>query len=320
MIQQGNGILLEMDGRKYRFDPKRVTQDDVCMISHAHSDHLPTSFRATKAVCSSITREFVKVRTGKDIECCSDRQVKMLEAGHIAGSKMFLVEGETEVLYTGDFCTREKEHTKAAKPHGCEVLVVEATYGKPQYVFPDHSEIMSAARDWLEDIVRGDGTAVLLAYPLGKSQELSAALKGLPLLLHPTIAENNRILKKHGYSLATDEFVGESAKPPFVYITSGFGKDSARVESLRKHGAKTAAFSGWALDREFMFQSRVDEAFPLSDHCGFNELMEFVRQCRPNQVLTTHGYTKELAMHIRRNFGIQAQPLVARQRTLDHFC
>lgn len=320
MIRQGNGILLEMDGRKYRFDPKRVTQDDICMISHAHSDHLPTSFRSTKVICSSITRDFVKIRTGKDVETCSDERIKLLEAGHIAGSKMFMVEGESRVLYTGDFCTREKEHTRAARPHNCDILVVEATYGKPQYVFPDHAEIMSAARDWLEDIIRRDGTAILLAYPLGKSQELSASLKDLPLLLHPTIAENNRILRNHGYSLATDEFVPDTAKPPFVYITSGYGKESSRVDLLKKRGAKTAAFSGWALDRGFMFQSRVDEAFPVSDHCGYNELMEFVRQCKPTQVLTTHGYTKEFAMQVRRNFGIQAQPLVARQRTLDHFC
>jgi len=69
-----------------------------------------------------------------------------------------------------------------------------------------------------------------------------------------------------------------------------------------------------------MRSGRVDEAFPLSDHCGFDELMEFVRRCSPKKVFTTHGFAKELAMHIRRDLGIDAQPLVSRQRTLDHFC
>jgi putative mRNA 3-end processing factor len=98
------------------------------------------------------------------------------------------------------------------------------------------------------------------------------------------------------------------------------GKDAARVQSLKKHGAKTAAFSGWALDRSFMYRSGVDEAFPISDHCGFDELIEFVRRCSPQKVFTNHGFSKEFAMHVRRSLGIQAQPLVARQRTLDHFC
>jgi len=320
LIQLGNGVLIEMDGRKFRFDPKRVTAEDVCMISHAHSDHLPTSFKRLAAICSPITRDFVGLRKGKEIELYSNECVKMYEAGHIAGSKMFLVQGERRVLYTGDFCTREKEHTKAARPHKCDELIIEATYGRPEYVFPDHSEIMSIARDWLEDITENNGCAIVFAYPLGKSQELAFALRDLPLTFHPTIAENNKILRKHGYDISIVEYDSERAKPPFVYVTSGFGKDAARVESLRKHGAKTAAFSGWALDRGFSRQSHLDEAFPVSDHCGFNELVEFVRLCGPERVFTTHGFAKELAAHLRRSLGVQAQPLVARQRTLDHFC
>jgi putative mRNA 3-end processing factor len=320
MIQLGNGILIEMNGCSFRFDPKRVLPDEISMISHAHSDHLPSSFKQMSAICSPVTRDLIKARRNKEITICSDDRVTELEAGHIAGSRMFLVDGETSVLYTGDFCTREKEQTKAAKPRKCDILITEATYGKPHYVFPDHDEIMSIARDWLRDIVGKDGCAVLYAYPLGKSQELSAYLKDLPLVLHPAIAANNRILHKHGYDLVQKEYDGHGTKPPFVYITSGMGKDAARVQSLKKHGAKIAAFSGWALDRGFIYRSGVDEAFPISDHCGFDELIEFVRGCSPQKVFTNHGFSKEFAMHVRRSLGIQAQPLVARQRTLDHFC
>lgn len=321
MIQLGNGIHIELEGCSFRFDPKRVVPDEVCMISHAHTDHLPTSFKSLSVVCSPITRDFVKLRRKKEVQLCTDDRVKMLEAGHIAGSKMFLVRaGGKQVLYTGDFCTREKEHTKGAKPHKCDALIMEATYGKPHYIFPDHAEIMSVVRDWLEDIVRKDGSAILFAYPLGKSQELSAYLRDFPLLLHSAIAENNRLLRAHGIELAEREFDPQVAKPPFVYITSGFGKDLARVESLRRKGAKTAAFSGWALDKGFIGMSQTDEAFPVSDHCGFDELMEFVKKCDPETVFTTHGFAKEFATQIRRTLGVRAQPLVARQRTLDHFC
>lgn len=318
MIQLGNGILLEMDGCRYRFDPRRVLADEVSMISHAHTDHLPTSFKQLSAVCSPVTRDFVEARRKKSIEACTDDRVKMLEAGHIAGSKMFLVEGKENVLYTGDFCTREKEHTRAAVPQKCDILITEATYGAPRYVFPAHDEIMSMARDWLTDQMNRGGVAILFAYPLGKSQELAATFKDLPMFFHQTIAENNRILRRHGYSLPDTEFV--SPKPPFIYVTSGYGKDALRVMSLKKHGAKTAAFSGWALDRGFNYQTAVDEAYPISDHCGYNELMEFVRKCDPKAVFTTHGFARELASQIRRVLGIQAQPLVAKQRTLEHFC
>lgn len=294
--------------------------DAVNMISHAHTDHLPTSFKHTSVICSPVTRDFIRVRRGKEVDICSDQSVKSLDAGHISGSNMFLVKGNEEVLYTGDFCTRDKHQTKAAKPHKCDVLITEATYGKAHYVFPDYDEIMSIVRDWLQDIIGKNGSAVLFAYPLGKSQELAAALKDMPLAFQSNISQNNQLLKKHGYDLPSREYGDAPVRQPVVYVTSGYGKDSARVEHLRKHGAKTAAFSGWALDREFIRSSRVDEAFPVSDHCGFDELTEFVKACRPEKVFTTHGFAKEFATHVRRELGIDAQPMVARQRTLDHFC
>jgi putative mRNA 3-end processing factor len=83
---------------------------------------------------------------------------------------------------------------------------------------------------------------------------------------------------------------------------------------------KTAAFSGWALDGHFSYASGIDAAFPVSDHCGFDELMEFAKRCDPDYVFTTHGFAKEFAHEVRRTLGIQAQPLIARQHTLDHFC
>jgi len=321
MIRHTNGILFESGTLKFRFDPKRVTEDDVCMISHAHSDHLPSSFRSTGVICSAITRDFVKARKGRDVTVVGREDVDVLDAGHIPGSNMFLVRGDKRVLYTGDFCTRAKGGSAGARPRRCDVLITEATYGKPRYVFPDHGEIMSAAKDWLEDIVRRDGTAVLYAYPLGKSQELSAALRDLPLILHPAIAENNRILLGHGYDLPVEAIDERSQpRPPFVYITSGSGSERLRVGSFVKRGAKTAAFSGWALDGGFSRSSGIDESFPLSDHCGYDELLDFVRKCSPDVVYTTHGFAKEFASRIRKELGTDAQPLVARQRTLDHFC
>jgi len=201
LIQLGNGILVEIDGCNFRFDPKRVVPGDISMISHAHTDHLPTSFKQSSVICSPITRDFIKVRRKKQVEILSHSAVDLMDAGHIAGSNMFLVKGNTDILYTGDFCTRRKHNTNGAKPHKCDILITEATYGKPHYVFPDYEEIMSIVRDWLADTIRRGGSAVLFAYPLGKSQELGAALKDMPIVFHKKIAENNLILRKHGYDI-----------------------------------------------------------------------------------------------------------------------
>lgn len=320
MIRLGNGIVLEMDGRRFRFDPRRTVAGDLNMVSHAHSDHLPSSFRTLEAACSEVTRDLVRVRRAKELQLVHDPDVRLMDAGHIPGSSMFLVSGERPVLYTGDFCTRKKAHLAAARPAKCHSLVVEATYGRPRYVFPDHEEIIGIARDWLEDLVAHGTSAVLFAYPLGKSQELSAAFRDLPLRLHASVAENNRVLGAHGYDLCTQELDEAAGSGPIVYITSGMGKDRERVERMRKGGAKTAAFSGWALDRGFARSSAIDEAFPLSDHCGYDELMWFVEKCSPEVVYTTHGFDRAFAASVRKELGIDARPLVAKQRTMDQFC
>jgi len=320
LIRLGNGILLEMDGRRFRFDPRRTVAGDLNMVSHAHSDHIPSSFRSSGVVCSEVTRDLISVRRGKVLDMVADPCVEASDAGHIPGSNMFLVSGEKRVLYTGDFCTRTKAHLGPAKPVKCDSLIVEATYGRPRYIFPDHGEILGVAHDWIEDTVAHGESAILFAYPLGKSQELSIAFRDLPLRLHPSIAENNKVLGRHGYGLCTEELDEEPAKDPVVYITSGMGKDKDRVARVRKAGARTAAFSGWALDRRFAYSSAVDEGFPLSDHCGYDELIRFVEKCSPEVVYTTHGFDKAFAASVRKELGIDARPLVAKQRTMDQFC
>jgi len=320
LIRLGNGIVLEADGRRFRFDPRRTVAGDLNMVSHAHSDHLPSSFRTLEVVCSDVTRDLIRSRKGKDVQQAGDAMVEPLEAGHIPGSNMFLVSGDEHVLYTGDFCTRKKAHVGPARPVRCDSLVVEATYGRPRYVFPDHREVLRSARDWLEDLLARGTSAVLFAYPLGKSQELTLAFRDLPLSLHPSIAHNNRVLSRHGYALCTDELDERGGSGPVVYMTTGMGKDRATVERMRRGGAKTAAFSGWALDGFFGRSSTVDMGFPLSDHCGYDELLRFVEKCSPRAVYTTHGFDKAFASSVRKELGIDARPLVAKQRTMDQFC
>lgn len=320
MIRLGNGIVFETGGRRFRFDPRRTVEGDVNLVSHAHSDHIPSSFRTQDVVCSEVTGDLTRLRSGKDLRVAEDADVRLLEAGHILGSNMFLVSGDRPVLYTGDFCTRRKAYLRPAEPAKCHSLVIEATYGRPRYVFPDTEEVMGAARDWLEDVISSGASAVLFAYPLGKSQELSFAFRDLPLRLHASIAENNKVLARHGHRLCTKELDERADRGPVVYITSGMGRDRERVARMRKAGAKAAAFSGWAMDGGFARSSSFDQTFPLSDHCGYDELMRFVEGCSPEVVYTTHGSDKAFAASVRKELGMDARPLVAKQRTVDQFC
>ena len=60
------------------------------------------------------------------------------------------------------------------------------------------------------------------------------------------------------------------------------------------------------------------QAFPLSDHADFRELLSFIRRCRPKRVLTFHGgnMTRGFADYVRKRLGIDARQLTSREETL----
>ncbi len=319
LVSLGNGVELRMDGREYAFDPRRLESHRVNMVSHAHSDHLPTSARGGSVICSPVTMEVIRSRRKRPVESCSDASVEMLPAGHTFGSCMFAVRGESTVLYTGDMCTRRKGHLEPASPVGCDILVMESTFGRPGYDFPPHSEVMSSARDWLDDAMRREVPVVVHAYSFGKAQELACELSDYPLVMSARIAAVNRMVAAHGVDISCDELRG-TIRPPYVYITSGMGAESEVVRGMVRRGARTCAFSGWALDGRHAARVGADASFPLSDHSGFSELMEFVGDCSPEVVFTTHGFSEDLAENVRSTFGIDAFPLIAPGQTfVDQF-
>jgi len=53
---------------------------------------------------------------------------------------------------------------------------------------------------------------------------------------------------------------------------------------------------------------RADEAFPLSDHCGYDELIQFVEIVRPEEVYLVGGFSIEFARTLQKR-GFDAKPL-----------
>jgi Cft2 family RNA processing exonuclease len=88
---------------------------------------------------------------------------------------------------------------------------------------------------------------------------------------------------------------------------------------MRKVNAKTAFFSGWAIDEEsYVHRMKVGRVFPLSDHADFNELVKTVEKCSPEKVFVSHGYDHEFAAHLKSR-GFDAKPLSFRKSPLINF-
>lgn len=300
-VRAGNGIEIAASAT-YRLDPRRTVEGELNLVSHAHSDHLPSGGKCDAIVASEETVRIAELRTGRSFLHADDERVEMLEAGHIYGSRMFLIHEDATILYTGDFCTKQKIYLNRARPHRADVLIVECTYGIPSFRFPDPIMLSSVIREWVADALEGGRSVIFSTYALGKAQELTHMLSGMPLFADEAVLKHNRLLLGEGKVRP----LSASGKEPAVYLVSSASSADGLPQHV-KRGALRAAASGWFLDSRS--RGGLDEAFPLSDHCDYADLMDFVARCSPTKVYTVHGYCEQFASSIRRELQIDAEPL-----------
>ena len=328
-VRHTDGIEVTLpDGRVVQADAA-APASDVNVLSHAHGDHLYDEPPASM-VCSELTAALAGVRRETAPEPATHPDVELLDAGHIPGSRAALVAGEdpatgetTRVLYTGDVSIRDRFYLEGFDPVPADVLIVEATYGTPEYVFRPQAELEAEIVDWFEDTA--DRPAICMGYSLGRAQEIQrlAARAGRSrLLVSDAIADLNAVIEQHldvrfgaeRYDEATTLEAGD------VLVLPSQTNHLAFVEQLQESvGALKAGFSGWAVDSAFLYQGDYDETFVLSDHCDHTELVELVRGVDPEQVYVTHGSVDEFASYLTAETSYRAQSLQQNQTTLGDF-
>lgn len=321
-VKLGNGIEVTSGEVKFFLDPRKVSAEGICCVSHAHSDHMPSSFDGGPLFCSDLTlrcmRGRVKSKKSKNylesVERGEHPQVSASSAGHILGSNMFMLDTGQKVLYTGDFCPQDRLDIEGARPQKCDVLIIEATYGNPRYKFPDRNAMIGVIRDWVEDTLNQDHSVILQAYPLGKSQELISMLKDFQPRLYGSVLDTTRMMESDDLKFDYLPFDPNDSGPQLVISSSSRGENG--FDSLRKK--RCANVSGWCLDNRERSLGKIgwgmDQGFAYSDHADFYEIIEFVRKCSPSIVYTNHGSEDTLASEIRKRLGITAIPLKKEQK------
>jgi putative mRNA 3-end processing factor len=289
---------------------------ELCFISHAHSDHLA---RHQRMIATERTRRLCEHRLGQISALASPYrrpfalgrlELELFPAGHVLGSAQLRVRTDQgDLVYTGDLNLEASRTAERAQVVPCDVLVIEATYGHPRFVFPPRAQVEARVVDFVVRCLEAEVTPVLYAHPLGKAQELCALLgeAGISSRVHGAIYDICRIYGECGVSLPrVKRFQGTPAKNEAVVFPFHL-QGSRAIRALKR--ARTAAVTGWALDPRARTRSRTDEAFPLSDHADHPSLLRYVELARPVRVYTVFGFAEELARTLRQQ-GIEASPLV----------
>jgi hypothetical protein len=299
-------------------DPKQPRPRAV--ISHAHSDHVADHVLAyaTPATQRLVTHrrrrpllgtvEAVPYGQPISLERC---EVTFYPAGHVLGSAQTLVETDFgRVLYTGDLKIRAGFTSAPAQAVPADVLVLESTFGKPHYRFPDAGEVIAAMISWCKGVLDAGSTPVLLGYSLGKGQEILSALaeQGWTIALHASSFGVTEVYRELGCDLPPYQRLGDQGVRPSVVIAPPTARRDGLEDLVGEY--KTAALTGWAMDRSLKDRLEVDAVFPLSDHADFEELCCYAEQVGAHITYTVLGFDEELAMHLRRR-GLRAKPLGA---------
>jgi putative mRNA 3-end processing factor len=314
------GIVVNINGKRISLDPRSHNNCDFTFVSHAHTDHLykktVTNNFNTRTLISNATSLIAKARGYKMTNAIEEFEgFQLVDSGHILGSKGLLI--GNELYYTGDISTRERAFMKPAFIPSAYTLIIESTFGRAEYVFPQLEEIIHKTNKIISDMYDLGIPVILMGYPLGKAQLLTALFGHWePMFVYDSIHKINSLYISLGiplkntmkYSLAEKRGILRKNRP-WVMIAPLTSARSYFVKMLKRtYGAITIGFSGWAINSRYKFMMDLDYSIPMSDHCDYRELIEVVRASKAKKIYTFHGFAGEFASALRR-MGFDAQAL-----------
>jgi Cft2 family RNA processing exonuclease len=318
-IMWKSGVSIEHGDTKIILDPQnnRLGHTPV-FITHAHLDHsrafgidhIPKySTEATRDLAASYglqAENWQPLVANKKVSV-DGIDIVARNSGHVLGSCEFeIITPEASILYTGDFNTEYTKTMEPAEPVPCDILIVESTFGVPNFVFPSEDQIGKDMVDWTERILKTGKTPVFQTDYLGNAQEVVRIFNestDIPVVTHQKVSRINRIYESHGHKLdyidaEADEAEELAASGNHIFITP-------KQFNVQNHPEMVPALvSGWALWAKH-------KAFPLSDHADFTHLMRFVEDCEPEIVLTCHSgmFGETLARYVEKELKIRAYPI-----------
>ncbi|MDQ6930622.1 MAG: MBL fold metallo-hydrolase [Candidatus Eremiobacteraeota bacterium] len=305
-----------------------------CYVSHGHSDH---AREHATVITSTLNAKICRLRfarrsdrprqtsllqlTPKRPACefeehgfnepwtIGDHRLTLYSAGHVLGSSQLMIESEAGAfVYTGDFKLEPSYTAEPPEVKRCDVLLMECTYGRPQYAFPPRAEIAGEMVEFAKTALENGEVPVFFAYSLGKAQEAIAILGagGIPVTAHGAIASMTKLYEEAGVTMPPYEpYDAGNFNPLHALVWPPSGK--ALPKALKDRPTRTAMLTGWSVDRGAMWRYGVERGFPLSDHADYPSLLRYIELAAPRKVLLNHGW-RDFVYRLRA-LGIDAEYL-----------
>ena len=320
------GLHIQTSETRLIIDPtiSHLPTDAVVLISHAHSDHTRGFNSSNLKVATNETKRIFEVLTGRNIGLfrelplnssvkIEDIEIEALNSGHMVGSAQFKISTpEGVILYTGDLNNVDSLLVDAAEPVDCDLLIIEATYGKPFYIFPSRRGIYTDIVKWSLTEIKHGNIPCFRVYAAGKAQEIVKIFNEytkIPVISDHKIHNVNKVCNnKHlklQWNTADEESINK--KDPSILLTTQL--------SYFKNGFSEARATGWTIN----MKNPGVTSFPLSGHADFYQLRKYVADTKAKRVYVFTGFKKDFTEHLNKK-GIEACPIPSiHQRELLDF-
>ncbi|MGV8176482.1 MAG: MBL fold metallo-hydrolase [Candidatus Bilamarchaeaceae archaeon] len=345
---------------------------DAILLSHAHLDHsghIPFLYKNYRPqwFCNASTKEISEVlmldsmkimgddlpwgvsnmeralRAWSDVEWgvpfeFGENRITYSDAGHILGSSIIEVEHKgKKLVYTGDFKSGESRMHKGAKPvKDADYLMIDCTYAMKEH--PDRKKTEERLMDEIYDTLEDDGTVLLPAFAVGRTQELISIIRShdndIPVFVdgmgkgvagiylnHKDQISDGKGFSKHLKSVQLVEgpqHKREATSEPSVIVTTAGMMEGGPVMNYLMNlrpgskiiftGYNVEGTNGWRLINEGSvihndYEMEVDfpvEYFDFSAHAGKNDVMDFIKSANPDKLVLIHGdHNPEFAESLR---------------------
>ena len=305
----------------FHVDPVRPV--DLAVLTHAHADHARPGSRRYLAAGASVgvlrhrlgEIDLRAVPYGEPLQL-GGATVSLHPSAHVLGAAQVRVEVDGEVwVVTGDY-KRDRDPTCAPfEPLACDVLITEATFGLPVYVWDDPGEVARRILAWW----RSDPgrPSLLFGYAFGKAQRLLAELataaeaSGEPLgsiKVHGAVDALLPAYRAAGVELPQTVKVGSDADDgrhdgALVLAPPGAHRSAW---TRRFEAPQTAFASGWMAVRGQRRRRGYEQGFVLSDHADWPGLLRTVEESGADRVFVTHAGSEVFADYLKDERGLDA--------------
>ncbi|GIW92065.1 MAG: DNA ligase-associated DEXH box helicase [Pirellulaceae bacterium] len=281
-------------------------------VSHAHADHFA---RHQVTVCTPTTARLLgvrwKIREVRELPYRSvwkwhGCRLQTFPAGHMCGSAMLLVETPYgKLLYTGDFQLRPSRTSEPAEVPQADVLVMESTYGQPEFRFPDESVLIELLQEAINRARRRKRIPLVRAYQMGKAQEATRVLcdLGYEVMIDPRLEKAHRAYVDSGVDLGPFRLFDPKRVADCVLVAPP-PRTKGPPADLDPDACHEIVLSGWTLLPQYRSRYRADDFVPWSDHADFDELIECVERTGAKRVYCLHGQDTFIQQLARR--GVKA--------------